>query len=893
MHVDELAKDLATALGKSEPQVRLAESMINLGNSLPDFGAFKLACQGFGQFDDSLLHKVFDGRSPVAPVSPPRPPDNNVLKEEDPDDSDLEQDRAWYCDEPFAPQVELYEPYRSRQPREFDHDIEAQAPKVFVSVQMPPFLRNKSISSSSAPLTSAVRDPASRMAQAAKAGSEMVRSHRRQVEKSSQARDASSIKGSVLGKIVNAAKKDEVKPRVRRVVKGPSFTAEQISKQRQSLPAFAMRDDILTSIRENQVVIIVGETGSGKTTQLGQFLVTDGYAEQGMIGCTQPRRVAAMSVAKRVSTEMGVSLGAEVGYAIRFENKTSKDTVIKYMTDGILLQECLNDPLLEKYSCIIIDEAHERALNTDIILGLLKRVLSVRRDLKLVVTSATLNASRFSAFFGGAPQISIPGRTFTVHTKHLLLMPEDYVAASVKQALAIHFQQPEGDILVFMTGQEDIEATCEILKEKLAAMDHSKPLEVLPIYSQLPADMQAKIFLPAPQGTRKVIVATNIAETSLTVNGIRYVIDGGFAKMKVFNPRLGVDTFQVVPISQANAQQRAGRAGRTSEGFCYRMYTKEAEETSMYPQTIPEIQRSNLANTVLLLKALHIDEITDFDFLDPPDETSVSTSLYELWALGAIDNDGKMTNLGFQLSKFPMDPYMARIIIAGAEKKCLEEVVIIVSMMSVPNVFVRSAERAKESDRARERFLVPESDHLSLLNVYNQWVAFGRSDEWATQNFLHSKSLRRALETQQQLSKLVRSSLGVKQLQKAQNLDDVRRCVCMGYFHQAARTKGIQTYQGLRNNVVMKIHPTSALFGLGSLPEYVVYHELILTSQQYMTTVTSVDPEWLLEDGSSLYVAEDGVTTELQSSTTKAAKPVFKKAKTMTGRPKRKFMRGV
>lgn len=890
MKVDELASALAKMLGKIEPQERLAESMIRLSSTLPSFEAFELACSGFGRFDSDLLHSIFDSRKAIKPIAVE--PTNETEAFEDSEDSDLEQDRAWYCDEPVIAPIDDSDSTK-RTARSFD-DEDHSVFRIFPSNLVPPFLRSQNISSASKSQISPVRDPDSQMARLAKAGSEMVRSQRQKHERSMQARNASSIKGSILGEIMTEQKKDQaVTTRVVKRVRERKLSREEILAQRQSLPAFAVRDKILNTIRENQVVIVIGETGSGKTTQLTQFLAADGYAQHGVIACTQPRRVAAMSVAERVSVEMGVKLGEEVGYSIRFENETSEKTIIKYMTDGILLQESLNDPLLDKYSCIIIDEAHERALNTDIILGLLKRVLTQRTDLKLIVTSATINASKFSSFFGGAPLMQIQGRTFTVTTNHLLTMPDDYVAASVKQVLSIHLQQAPGDILVFMTGQEDIEATCSILAEKIQAMDGAKHLEILPIYSQLPADLQARVFLPAAPGARKVIVATNIAETSLTVNGIRYVVDGGLAKIKVYNSRLGVDTFQVVPISQANAAQRAGRAGRTSEGFCYRMYTYDAEKNAMFPQTSPEIQRTNLANTMLTLKALHVDDIYDFDFLDAPERVSVASSLYDLWALGALDNEGKLTDLGSKLSRFPMDPYMACLIVSGAERNCLEEMLSIVSMMSVPNVFIRSTERAKESDAARERFLVAESDHLTLLNVYNQWLAFGKNDHWAAEHFLHSKSLKRAHETRQQLVKLARSSFGAKSFKKAKTLDDVRRCVCSGYFAQAARTKGLQSYQGIRNNVAMKIHPTSALFGLGSLPEYVVYHELILTSQQYMTVVTAVDPKWLLEDGKALYTADEHFEPIIEDSAIKSTKPAFKRSKPSSLKVKKKFMKGV
>jgi pre-mRNA-splicing factor ATP-dependent RNA helicase DHX38/PRP16 len=312
-----------------------------------------------------------------------------------------------------------------------------------------------------------------------------------------------------------------------------------IKEQREFLPVYGCRSKLLEVVRENQIVVVVGETGSGKTTQLTQYMHEEGYTDFGMVGCTQPRRVAAMSVAKRVAEEMGCELGQEVGYAIRFEDLTSEKTVIKYMTDGVLLRESLRESDLESYSVVVMDEAHERSLHTDVLFGILRKIVARRRDLKLIVTSATLNAERFSDFFGGVPIFRIPGRTFHVEKYFAKTPPEDYVEAAVKQVLTIHLSFPPGDILVFMTGQEDIEATCQVIAERAATLDGVPPILLLPMYSQLPADLQAKIFDSTTDGTRKCIISTNIAETSLTVDGIKYVVDCGYAKVKVYNPKIG------------------------------------------------------------------------------------------------------------------------------------------------------------------------------------------------------------------------------------------------------------------------------------------------------------------------------------------------------------------
>ncbi|WFC99409.1 RNA helicase [Malassezia yamatoensis] len=741
----------------------------------------------------------------------------------------------------------------------------------------PPFLDGKTVFTKQVAPVNPVRDPTGDLAIYALKGSRLVKEHRERAERAKAAGRVASLKGTQLGNIMGVqedqdeegeASKSQINPaeedgkgdsqyatHMNQKQRGASKFSQNKSlrEQRQYLPAFASRDDLMRTIRENQVVVVIGETGSGKTTQLCQFLHEDGYTKYGLIGCTQPRRVAAMSVAKRVSEEMECELGSTVGYSIRFEDCTSKDTKIKYMTDGVMLRESLTERDLDKYSAIILDEAHERSLNTDVLMGLLKKVLMRRRDLKMIVTSATMNAEGFSRFFGSAPIFTIPGRTFPVDVMFSKTPCEDYVDSTVRQILSIHLGQGSGgDILAFMTGQEDIEVTCEVAMERLKQIDDAPPLLMLPIYSQMPADLQARIFLPSKNGERKCIVATNIAETSLTVDGIMFVVDAGYSKLKLYNPRVGMDSLQITPISQANASQRSGRAGRTGSGTAYRLYTENAFQNEMFQSTIPEIQRTNLANTVLLLKSLGVKDLLDFDFMDPPPQDNTLNSMYQLWVLGALDNLGNLTSLGKRMSEFPMEPSLAKILIMSVEYGCSEELLTIVSMLSVPTVFYRPKERQEESDAAREKFYVAESDHLTLLHVYSQWRNSGYKDSWCNQHFLHGKLLRKAREVRAQLADIIQSQhLDLQSC--GSDWDIIRKCIASGYFHQAARVKGIGEYVNCRTGIPMNLHPTSALYGLGYTPDYVVYHELTLTSKEYMGTVTAVDPYWLAELGSAFY----------------------------------------
>ncbi|CAR25946.1 ZYRO0A11814p [Zygosaccharomyces rouxii] len=717
-------------------------------------------------------------------------------------------------------------------------------------------------------LVNPFKNPDGELSVSAKKGSHLVALRRLQKDKTQRSREAADVVGTALGDVLGLKEKDQNQTAVdvsNDATDQEVSSREDILQARKSLPAYAMRSQIIQTIRDNQVTIIIGETGSGKTTQLAQYLDEAGICQSGKsIGCTQPRRVAAMSVAKRVALEMGVELGQEVGYSIRFEDCTSNKTKIKFMTDGILLREALMDHTLEKYDCIIIDEAHERSLNTDVILGLFKRLLARRRDIKLIITSATINATKFADFFGGAPLCTIPGRTFPIQIIYSKHPVSDYVEASVMQAIRIHLSADvdAGDILIFMTGQEDIEATNDALREKLTEVysksmgitryDEINNVEIFPIYSALPADVQSRIFKKLESGKRKIVISTNIAETSLTIDGIRYVVDCGFSKLKVYNPKIGLDSLTITPISRANADQRSGRAGRTGPGTAYRMYTEDAAYDDMYSQAIPEIQRTNLSNTVLLLKSLHVDDILKFPFIDPPPLQTLLASLYELHFLGALDNFGNLTSLGTEMSKLPLRPSLSKALLISARNGCSEEMVTIVSMLSVPIVFYRPTERQKESDQARSRFFVPESDHLTFLNVYSQWKSNRYSHRWCGRHFLQYRSLQRARDIRVQLVKIMQSQ-GIPLVSSGTEWDIVRRCICSGFAHQAAKISGLGKYVHLKTGMEVQLHPTSALYGMGDLPPFVVYNELLMTTKEYISCVTSVDPFWLMDYGGLLY----------------------------------------
>eukprot|EP00455_Lapot_gusevi_P031023 TRINITY_DN3348_c0_g1_i3.p1 TRINITY_DN3348_c0_g1~~TRINITY_DN3348_c0_g1_i3.p1 ORF type:complete len:699 (-),score=169.43 TRINITY_DN3348_c0_g1_i3:34-2130(-) len=639
-----------------------------------------------------------------------------------------------------------------------------------------------------------------------------------------------------------------------------SRTYFSILDKRRGLPVWEQKEAFCELVERNQVIVLVGETGSGKTTQIPQFLV-EMYGKGRMVACTQPRRVAAMSVAKRVSEEMDVQLGEEVGYSIRFENLFSKRTILKYLTDGMLLREAMTDPRLEAYSVVVLDEAHERTLATDVLLGLLKETLPLRPDLKLVVMSATLDAGKFQDYFENAPLMKVPGR---LHPVEIFYTPEperDYVQAALRTVFQIHLCEPPGDILVFLTGEQEIEDACkQIQSEGKRLGNEVGDIKVLPLYSTLPPAAQQRIFEPAPPPRfeggppgRKIIVSTNIAETSLTIDGIVYVIDPGFSKQKVYNPRVRVESLLVTPVSRASAQQRAGRAGRTQPGKCFRLYTENAFLTELQEQTYPEILRSNLGSVVLTLKKLGIDDLVHFDFMDPPAPETLMRALELLNYLGALDDDGNLTELGSLMSEFPLDPQLAKLLLESPKHSCSNEMLSIVAMLSVPQVFVRPPESKQAASASRDRFSHVDGDHLTLLNVYHAFKQNGENQQWCYDNFLNFRALKSADNVRTQLARIMKR-LNLRLVSTDFNSKNyyinIRKCLVEGFFMQVAHLERSGHYLTVKDDQVVSLHPSACL---DHKPEWVVYNEFVLTTKNYIRTVTDVKGEWLLEVAPQYY----------------------------------------
>ncbi|XP_019158088.1 PREDICTED: probable pre-mRNA-splicing factor ATP-dependent RNA helicase DEAH4 isoform X1 [Ipomoea nil] len=634
------------------------------------------------------------------------------------------------------------------------------------------------------------------------------------------------------------------------------------------LPILQFEEKIMETVEKNPVVVVIGETGSGKSTQLSQMLHKRGYTKTGMVAVTQPRRVAAVTVSRRVAEELGVQLGEEVGYAIRFEDRTSEKTNIKYLTDGVLLRESLSNPELNQYSVIILDEAHERSLNTDILLGLMKRLIKLRSsNLKVLITSATLDGEKVSRFFFDCPVLNVPGKLFPVEIQHSSEKPKNYVEACLKTAIDIHVQEPEGDVLIFMTGQDDIEKLVLKLEEKIQGLEEGSCMDaiVLPLHGSLPPEMQVRVFNRPPPSCRRFIVATNIAETSLTVDGVVYVIDSGYVKQRQYNPSSGMYSLDVVQISKVQANQRAGRAGRTRPGKCYRLYPSMIYHDDFLDATVPEIQRSSLAGAVLYLKSLDLPDmdILNFDFLDPPSFESLEDALRQLYLIDAIDENGSITSLGRTMAELPLEPSLSRTLIEANDLNCLSQALTVVAMLSAETTLLPGPRNNTEKKKRKHTpSNLPDGsgwgDHIQLLQIYELWDQTDYSIDWCKENNLQVRGMMFVKNVRQQLTqimqKMAKESLDVQTSRRhkksQQDYKNLRKALCTGYANQLAermiRHNGYRTL-GFKSQLV-QVHPSSVLKADedGMLPNYVVYHELISTTRPFMRNVCAVEMQWVV-----------------------------------------------
>ncbi|KAG0083311.1 DEAH-box ATP-dependent RNA helicase prp22 [Podila epicladia] len=694
-------------------------------------------------------------------------------------------------------------------------------------------------------------------------------------------------------------------------------TRDEIRRQQEALPIYDHRDGLMDAIRDNGILVVIGETGSGKTTQLPRYVIEE---FRGMrIGVTQPRRIAAISVAKRVAEEYDCRLGDTVGYTIRFDDTTSSRTRLKYMTDGVLLREATMDPLLKKYDLLIIDEAHERTVETDVLFGLLKRTKAKRPELKLLIMSATLNVTKFSDFFDECPIYTIPGRTYPVEILHsrdntkLGLLKSGYVGKAVETVMHILTKEIRpgdvGDILVFLTGQQEIERACQDLKKAILDKKHKEQdqyetsdrhkhlstvsldqIQILPLYASLELLDQTAIFGPSPRGSRKVIFATNIAQTSVTIPNIRFVVDSGFVKQKMYDSSTGMDALLVVPISKAAATQRAGRAGRTRAGICFRLYSRESFESEMEEETIPEIMRTGLTGTVLSLKNLGIRDVNGFEFLDPPRAEELLAALRELYLVGAIDQFGEMTDVGSSMIAYPVNPLLARSLVEAEKLGCLDSVLTIVAMLSIEEPFYlpRHQEEQEPARQSHAKFLHHSGDHMTLLNVYEAWRDSNYSKDWCHDNFFNLRQLRLAKNIRSQLRDIVdrkhsrkdSSSLSLKRettethlSQSSSSSRTILQAFAQGYglhlskkHHQrqmfyhflASSASPSAGYLGATSTLLaLHTSPLSALYldeensitkhgrKVARDLEWVIYHEVVFHVKAVMRYVSKIEHQWV------------------------------------------------
>ncbi|KAI2665083.1 ATP-dependent RNA helicase DHX33 [Labeo rohita] len=626
-----------------------------------------------------------------------------------------------------------------------------------------------------------------------------------------------------------------------------------VDAQRKQLPIYQTRTQVINQLRQLHNAVFIGETGSGKTTQIPQYLYEAGIGRQGVIAITQPRRVAAISLAGRVAEEKKVQLGKLVGYTVRFEDVTSSETKLKFMTDGMLLREAIGDPLLLRYTVVILDEAHERTVHTDVLFGVVKAAQRKRMEqnkipLKVVVMSATMDVDLFSQYFNKSPVLYLEGRQHPIQIYYTKQTQTDYLQAALVSIFQIHQEAPPShDILVFMTGQEEIEAlarTCRDISKHLP--ETCGPMTVIPLYASLPPVQQLRVFQPAPKGSRKVVISTNIAETSITISGIKYVIDTGMVKAKRYNPDSGLEVLAVQRVSKAQAWQRAGRAGREAAGSCYRLYTEE-EFDNFASMTVPEIQRCNLASVILQLLALGVPDVLNFDFMSKPSPESLRTAVEQLCILGAVDRKDdqvSLTPLGKKMACFPLEPRFSKTLLISPDFSCTEEVLTIISLLSVDSVLYNPPARRDDVLAVRKKFISSEGDHMTLLNIYRAYKKVSGNKDWCRENFVNSRNMGLVLEVRAQLRDIC-IKMNMKLESSLSELVNVRRCLAHGLFMNAAELQPDGSYVALDTHQPVAIHPSSVLFQ--AKPACVVFNELLHTSRCYMRDLCLVDADWLQE----------------------------------------------
>ncbi|MEO7035553.1 MAG: ATP-dependent RNA helicase HrpA [Polyangiaceae bacterium] len=657
------------------------------------------------------------------------------------------------------------------------------------------------------------------------------------------------------------------------------------------LPISARVADIAAAVERHQVVIVAGATGSGKTTQLPKILLDMGRGTQGLIGVTQPRRIAATSVATRVATELQCELGHEVGYQIRFEERTSPRTYVKFMTDGILLAEIQGDRLLHKYDTLIIDEAHERSLTIDFLLGWLKRILPERPDLKVLISSATIETARFSEFFDGAPVIQVEGRTFPVEVLYEPPAPDLDLPEAVANAVAtVTSLDPRGDILVFLPGEREIRET-----ERELGARKLRHTVVQPLYSRLSAGDQRKVFNSIPE--RRVILATNVAETSLTIPGIVYVIDTGVARLSRYEPRTGTTSLQIEAVSQASAEQRKGRCGRVRDGICVRLYD-EPSFAARPAFTDPELKRTGLSGVILRMKSLALGDVEDFPFLDPPQSRAIAEGYRVLQELGALDDERQLTPLGARLARFPVDPRVGRMILAGVDQGCVAEVLVLAAALNIQDPRERPRAAEQKADQLHQRFRVESSDFLGLLKLWAfvreaQQKGMSELRRVCKEGFLSFLRIREWGEVHRQLEDVARElrisePKGARATPKADlapkgDLDArLHRALLSGLLSKIGQWNPEQRVYIGAKQTRFALHPSSAL--AKKPPAWVMAFELVQTSQLFARSAAKLDPEWLDEVGQHLlkrsysdpHWSEKSARSSIKEHATLFGLPVFR-----------------